>query len=110
ALTGRRKDSVQHGRSGDEDCRLTDAAPEAPRRHDNALHLRHVADAHRVVAIEIGLLDGALFNRALLIEQRGEPIDEGAGDLPLDLRRVDRMARIGGRYEAVDLDFTLMKR
>jgi len=56
------------------------------------------------------LLNGAVLHRALLIEQCGEPVDEGDGDLPLDLRRVHRVARIRGRDDAVDLNCTLVDR
>jgi ABC transporter substrate binding protein len=45
-LSGRREDGVEYRWSGHEDRRLTDAAPEPARRHDDALDLGHVADAH----------------------------------------------------------------
>jgi len=43
--------------------------------------------------------------RALAVEQGGEAVDERARDLPVDLRRVDRVAGIGGTDGAVDFDF-----
>ncbi len=36
------------------------AAPESPGRHDDRLDLRHLRDAHRVVAVEVVLLDAAV--------------------------------------------------
>ena len=42
------------------DRRFADAAPEAARRHHDHLDLRHLADAHRVVGVEVRLLDGAV--------------------------------------------------
>src|SRR5436190_735025 len=110
ALSGRREDGVEHRWSGHENRRLADAAPEPARRHDNALDLGHVADAHRVVAVEVGLLDAAVLYRALLVEQRGEAVDERAGDLPFDLRRVDCVAGVGRRDDAVDFHRTLVDR
>src|SRR6476660_975837 len=57
ALAGRRCDRVEHRGRGHEDSRFADAAPESARRHDDRLDLRHVADAHRIVSVEVGLLD-----------------------------------------------------
>ena len=48
--------------------------------------------------------DAAVLDRALLVEQGGQAVDERARDLPVDLRRIDRVARIGRRDDAVDLD------
>src|SRR5262249_35063925 len=41
ALAGRREEGIEHGRRGDEDRRLTDAAPEAAGRHDDDFDLWH---------------------------------------------------------------------
>ena len=41
-----REDRVQHGGRGHKDRGLPDTAPESARRHDDALDLRHFADAH----------------------------------------------------------------
>src|SRR5262249_47041212 len=73
---GRRKDRVEHRRGGDADGRLADATPEAAGRHDDRLDLRHLAEAHHVVIIEVRLLDRAAFDSALLIEQSRETVDE----------------------------------
>src|SRR5262249_39427128 len=92
ALAGRLGVGVQHRRRRDADRRLADSAPDrATRRHDDALHLRHLRDAHRVVVVEVRLLDASVLHRALLEEQRGEAVYERAGDLALDLRRVHRV-------------------
>src|SRR5262249_1352232 len=65
ALAGRRRDGVEHGGRGDADGRLTDAAPHAAvGRHHDRLNLRHLADAHHVVAVEVGLNDGAVLDCA----------------------------------------------
>ena len=71
--------------------------------HDR-FDLRHLGDAHRVVGVEVGLLDAAVLDRALLVEQGGQPVDERARHLPVDLRGVDGVGRIGGADDAVDLD------
>src|SRR5262249_41995831 len=57
-------------RQSSADRRLAHAAPRssAARRHDDRLDGGHLGDAHRVVGVEIGLLDAAVFHRALLIE------------------------------------------
>src|SRR5205085_12125487 len=68
------------------------------------LDLRHLVDAHHVVAVEIGLLDRAAIDRAFAVERRGEAIDKRASDLALDLGRVDRVTGIGRRDDAVDLE------
>src|SRR5262245_20356575 len=107
ALAGRREDCVEHCGCGDADRRLADATPEASRWHDDRLDLRHLRDAHRVVIIEVRLLDATVLDRALLVEQGGEAKDERASDLPLDLRRVDRMTWIGRAHDAVDFDGTI---
>src|SRR5262249_58776910 len=64
----------------------------------------HLSDPHRVVGIEVGLLDPAVLHGAVPIEQSGEPVDEGARDLAVNLRRIDRVAGIGGTDDAVDFD------
>ena len=48
-----------------------------------------------LVGVEVRLLDGAVLHGALAVEHRGQPVDERARDLPLDLRRVDGIAGIG---------------
>ena len=74
------------------------------------LHLRHLRDAHRLVGVEVLLHDAPVLDRALLHEQRRQAVDERARDLALDLRRVDRVARIGGRDDAVHLDLVAVLR
>src|SRR5665647_1257799 len=103
ALAGRREDRVEHGWRRHADGRLADAAPEPAGRHDDALYLWHFGDPHRVVAVEISLLDVAVLDRAFAVEQRRQAKDERAGDLPLDLRRIDGVAGIGRSDDAVDL-------
>ena len=93
ALAGRGEERVEDRGRGHADRRLADAAPEPAGRHDDRLDLRHLRDPHRVVRVEVLLLDAAVLDRALLHEQRGQPVDERPGDLPLDLRRVDGVAR-----------------
>src|SRR6266568_8134488 len=102
ALAGRGEDRVENGGRGHEDRWLAHTAPESAGRHDNRLDLRHLADAHRVVAVEVCLLYAAIFDRALLVEQSGQTVHEGARDLPLDLRRVDGMPWIGCADDAVN--------
>src|SRR5437762_9346407 len=105
ALPGRAVERVQHRRRGDADRRLADAAPDrASGRHQDGLHLRHLCDAHRVVLVEVRLLDATVLHRALLEKERREAVDERARDLPLDLRRVHRVARVGRGDDAVYLD------
>src|SRR5215831_5314490 len=104
ALARCRKERIEHGRRSHEDRRLADAAPESTRRHDDRFDFGHLSDPHRVVGIEVGLLDAAVFHGALAVEQSGEAVDEGARDLAVDLRRVDRVAGIGGTDDAVDFD------
>ena len=88
------------------DRRFAHATPRlaATGRHDDRFHHGHFGDAHRIVGVEVGLLDAAVLDRALAIEQRRQPVDERAGDLPVDLRRIDGVARIGGADDTVDLD------
>ena len=57
-----------------------------------------------VVIVKVMLLDAAVLDCDPAIEQRGQPIDEGARDLPLDLRRIDRVAGIRRRDDAMQLD------
>src|SRR6516165_2915613 len=68
------EERIEHGGRGDADRRLADAAPgvAASGWHEDRLDLGHFGDAHRVVVIEVGLLDAALLDGALLIEQRGQ--------------------------------------
>src|SRR5882672_7687074 len=105
ALAGRLGERVQHRRRRDADRRLADAAPDwAARGHEDGLHLRHLRDAHRVVLVEVRLLDAPVLHRALLEEQCRQAVDEGARDLALDLRRVHGVAGVGGGDDAVHLD------
>src|SRR5262245_53299650 len=108
ALASRREDCIEHRRCGDADCRLANATPKASGWHDDALDLRHLRDAHGIVAIEVRLLDATILDRALLIEQGRKAVDEGACDLPFDLGWVDRMTRVGGGDDAMDLDGALV--
>src|SRR6185312_13510959 len=94
---------VEHGRRSNGDCRLADATPEAAARHHDYFHVRHLAYPHRIIAVEVGLLDATILDRAPAVEQPGETKNKGAGDLPLDLRRIDDRAGIGGN-DAVHLD------
>src|SRR5258708_193457 len=100
----RREVGVEHRGRRDADGRLAYAAPEAAARHDDRFDLRHFVDPHRIVGIEILLLDAAILDGASAIEQSRQAIDERAGDLPLDLRRSDDVAWIGGRNNAMHLD------
>src|SRR5262249_245383 len=54
---------IEHGGRGDTDRRLADATPRiaASGWHEDRLDLGHFGDAHRVVVIEVGLLDAAVF-------------------------------------------------
>src|SRR3989449_3593673 len=105
ALAGRPVERVQHRRRRDADRRLADSAPDrASGRHDDGFHFRHLRDAHRVVLVEVRLLDAAVLHRALLEKERREAVDERARDLALDLRRVHRVARVGRGDDAVYLD------
>src|SRR2546427_5507062 len=66
ALAGRAVERVQHRRRGDADRRLADAAPHGSTgRHQDRFHFRHLRDAHRVVLVEVRLLDAAVLHRAL---------------------------------------------
>src|SRR6266700_4787453 len=105
ALAVRPVERVQHRRRRDADRRLADSAPDGSTgRHQDGFHFRHLRDAHRVVLVEIRLLDAAVLHRALLEKERRQAVHERARDLALDLRRVHRVARIGRRDDAVYLD------
>src|SRR5437660_9774504 len=105
ALAGGAVERVHHRGRGDADRRLADSAPDrAAGRHEDGLHLRHLRDAHRVVLVEVRLLDAAVLHRAFLEEERRQAVDERARDLPLDLRRVDRVARVRRGDDAVHPD------
>src|SRR6266704_943281 len=105
ALAGRPVERVQHRRRRDADRRLADAAPDrAAGRQEHGFHFRHLRDAHRVVLVEVRLLDAAVLHRALLEKERREAVHERARDLALDLRRVDGVARVGRGDDAVYLD------
>src|SRR6266511_4648729 len=104
ALAGRGKVRVEHGRRGYEDRRLADAAPETAGWHEDRFDLRHLGDAHHIVAVEVLLLDAPVLDRTLAREERAEAIYERAGNLPLDLGRIDRISAIRGTHDAVDFD------
>ena len=55
------KERVEHSRCGYEDRRLADAVPESARSHNDRFDFGHLSDPHRVVGIEVGLLDAAAF-------------------------------------------------
>src|SRR5262245_28057849 len=76
ALAGGGKERIEHGGRGDEDRRLAHTTPEPARRHDDRLNLRHLADPHHVVVVEVGLLDAAILDGALAVEQRRQAVDE----------------------------------
>src|SRR2546430_14283042 len=105
ALARRFVERVHHRGRGDADRRLADSAPDrASGRHQDGLHLRHLRDAHRVVLVEVRLLDAAVLHRALLEKERRQAVHERARDLALDLRRVHRVARVGRGDDAGYLD------
>src|SRR5215475_1183237 len=72
ALSGRLEERIEHRGRRDADRRLTHPAPgiAATGREDDRFDLGHLGDAHRVVVVEVGLLDAAVLDGALLIEQR----------------------------------------
>ena len=107
SLARRTEERVENRRPCDADRRLADATPEAATRHDDRFDLRHLGDAHRVVRIEILLLDASVLDRTLLIEQGRQTIDERACYLPLNLRWVDRIPGIGRRNDAMDLNLAV---
>ena len=100
------EERIEHGGRGDADRRLADAAPgvAASGWHEDRFDFRHFGDAHRVVVIEVGLLDAAVLDGALLIEQRGQAVDERARDLPVDLGRVDGVGWICCADDPVHFD------
>src|SRR5258708_36506580 len=100
---GRGEIPIQPGGCRPADRRLATTAPEAATRHDDGLHLWHLRDPHRIVGVEVALLDTAVLHRASAIEQSRQPIDERAGVLPFDLRRIDGVARIGGCNDPMHL-------
>src|SRR5262245_4934857 len=104
ALARRGKVRVEHGRCGDADRRLADAAPETARRHEDRFDLRHLGDAHHVVAVEVLLLDASVLDRAAALEQRGQPVGDRARNLPFDLGRIDCVSRVGGGNDAGNFD------
>src|SRR5947207_9770617 len=67
-LSGRREVSVENGRSSHADRRLADASPEATARHQDRFHLRHLVDPHRIVGVEIRLLNAAILHGASAVE------------------------------------------
>src|ERR1700722_8783069 len=69
SLARRTEERVENRRPCDADRRLAYATPEGATRHDDRFDLRHLGDAHRVVRIEILLLDASVLDRTLLIEQ-----------------------------------------
>ena len=73
-------------------------------RHDDGFDLRHFGDAHRSCRCRSSSARCAVLDGAFAVEQRRQAVDERAGDLALDLRRIDGVARIGGADDAVDLD------
>src|SRR5262249_26902736 len=68
-FAGRREVRVEYGRRGHADRGLADTAPGPARRHDDRFDLRHLSDPHRVIGVEVRLLDVAVFDRALLQER-----------------------------------------
>src|SRR5262249_19830898 len=101
---------VEHGGRGDADRRLADATPETAGWHEDRFDLPPPRGAHRVLIIEVGLLDAAVLDGAFLIEQRGQTVDERACDLPLDLSWIDAVSRICGGNNAVNLDLVAVDR
>src|SRR4029453_2252155 len=102
---GRREERVEDGRRSHADRRLTNAAPRrAAGRHDYRFDLRHIGDTHRIVGVEVRLLYGAILHGAFTVEQCRQAVDERASDLTINLRRIDRKARVRCPYDAVDLN------
>src|SRR5690606_31608592 len=57
----------------------------------------------RRIGVEILLLDPAVFDGDLTMERRAQAKGEGAFDLRLDLLRIDDVAAVCRRHDAVDL-------
>ena len=77
AFAGRVEIRIEHGWRGNADRRLADTAPRGVSgRHDDRLDLGHLGDAHRVVGVEILLLDATTPDSAFAVEQRGEAVYE----------------------------------
>ena len=64
----------------------------------------HFVHAQYAIGVEVLLLDAAVLHRAFAVERRGQTVGERAFDLRLDLLRIDRMAGIRRRDDAMDLE------
>jgi hypothetical protein len=109
-VPSRGSDGVEDRGRRDRNGRFTNAAPEAARGHYDRLHLWHLSNTHHVIGVEVLLLDPPRLDGALAHEQRGQAVYEGARNLPLDLRRIDGVARIRRCHDAVDLDVVAVDR
>ena len=69
-LARRGEDRVRHGGRDGRDAGLTDPSRRLHRSDDVDLDLRHIADAKRLVAIEVGLFDKTISQRDRVAERR----------------------------------------
>src|SRR5215471_3696110 len=104
ALARRLEERIEYRGRGHGNGRLAYAAPESTGRHDDRLDLGHLGRPHHLVAVEVLLLDASILHRALAQEQGGQSPHKRTGNLPLNLRWIDRIARISDANDAVDLD------
>src|SRR5215468_10764735 len=110
ALARRLEESIEYRGRGHGNGRLAYAAPESTGRHDDRLDLGHLGKPHHLVAVEVLLLDASILHRALAEEQGGQSPYKRTGNLPLNLRWIDRIARISDANDAVDLDLVAVDR
>ena len=78
-----------------------------PDGDDDRLDRRHLVHAQHAIRVEVRLLDAAVLHRALAVERRRQSVGERAFDLRFDLLRIDRVAGIGRRDDAMDLEHAL---
>src|SRR5690348_1388575 len=108
ALAGRGKDRVAHGGRDRGLAGLADAAPETAARREHRLDLRHLAQAHHPVVVEVRLLDASVADGDLTPEHRGQHEYRAALKLCPDVVRVHGVARVDAEHETANVHLAVL--
>src|SRR6516162_10951816 len=90
ALARGLEERIEHRGRGHGNGRLAYAAPESTGRYDDRLDLGHLGKPHHLVCRLLLEKKKSILHRALAEEQRGQSPHKRTGNLPLNLRWIDR--------------------
>src|SRR5262249_56481510 len=110
AFAGGGEDRVAQRWRKRRDRRFARAAPEIAARRQQGLDLGRVGNTQHFITVEVRLLDAAVLDGDFADQRRGQRVNDGALGLHLDRQRIDHMAAIERRDDAMHANFAALDR